>query len=569
MLVDQISFFSLVVIFIFVSVYTRIKKWINESRLINNNPQSIQSLAVPNDKYKLLKTIISSYAAFNSVITCIGFLTETYLYGARLLLNILSITIGYIIAFLLLHPLVYNLDKSIKTPYEYLSQRYNNKLTIRIISALDGILFYILFMALHLWGCSIILSTILPQIPNFYISSAIVGVVATIGSFFEGFNQSLKINLVQLTLLLSGLTAALVSTFSSNKNNKSASELWNLAEQFGRTNFVETSGDIRTRYTIWNQVFSLPIPWVTVHLLMQPSFTKNRSILGKKRSRFILLSHIPIAWLINSLFVFCGIGIFCFYYDNDPISGQRVKNRNQIAPLWIIESLDLYLPSFAGLCLASLFTSSLQVYSIGIWSGTNSVLDTFLYKLPKERKKFYQKVCCIFFGALTVGFSFLFQFAKNSILSLFFVFSNSLNSPILGLFLVSALNPFANWVGVFLAFSLNIGINVWLALGALAFSTLKNQEFSPLFYEKNSTLLTTSNSTVANNFYPTDTVLFYLYSISSIWYCLFSLLFNLIIGSFLSCLYSLIMSKSFDIDNGFKEKRKNYLVKFQDLLIYK
>ncbi len=151
---------------------------------------------------------------------------------------------------------------------------------IKIITALDGILFYIVFMALHLWGFTIILNTILPQIPTF-------------GSLFEGFNQSFKMNTI--VSLLGGLIAALVSTFNSNKNNKSAQELWNLAVQFDRVNFVETSGDLRTRYTIWNQAFSLPIPWVTMHLLMQPSFTKYRSVIGKKRSRFILISHIPIA----------------------------------------------------------------------------------------------------------------------------------------------------------------------------------------------------------------------------------------------------------------------------------
>lgn len=569
MLVDQISFFSLIFIYLFIIIYAKIKKWTIKSRFHTNNVEGVTTQEASNENFKLLKMTLNSYAAFNSVITCIGFLTETYLYGARLLFNILSVTIGYIIAFLILHPLIYNLDKSIKTPYQYLSQRYDNKLIIRIVSALDGIFFYILFMALHLWGCTIILSTILPQIPNFYVSSIIVGALSTFGSLFEGFNQSYKMNLIQVSLLLAGLIAALVSTFNSNKSSKSASELWNLAEQFGRTNFVEKSSDLRTRYTIWNQVFSIPIPWVTVHLLMQPSFTKNRSIPDKKISRFILLSHIPVAWLIISLFVFCGIGMFCFYYDNDPISGQRVKNRNQIAPLWIIESLDLYLPSMAGMCLASLFTNGLQVYSVGIWSGANSILDNFLHKISKKKKKIFQPIFCVIFGALTVGFSLIFQFAKNSILSLFFVFSNSLNSPILGLFLVSALNPFANHVGVVVAFSLYVAINIWLAFGALAFSKLKNQEFIPLIYDKNGTFSTVSNSTVTNDYYPKDSVLFYLYSISSIWYCLFSLLFNLILGSLFSLVYSILKSKSCDVDEKFKEKRKIYLFKSQDLLICK
>ena len=103
-----------------------------------------------------------------------------------------------------------------------------------------------------------------------------------------------------------------------------------------------------------------------------------------------------------------------------------------------------------------------------------------LGKIIKEKTKFYETLFCIIFGGLTIGFSILFQYAKNTILSLFFVFSNSLNSPILGLFLLSVLNCKANYVGAILAFIINVGINIWLALGSLVFSNLKSQEYSPL-----------------------------------------------------------------------------------------
>ena len=57
------------------------------------------------------------------------------------------------------------------------------------------------WIQLRKWGCTIILSTILPQIPNFYVSSIIVGALSTFGSLFEGFNQSYKMNLIQVSLL--------------------------------------------------------------------------------------------------------------------------------------------------------------------------------------------------------------------------------------------------------------------------------------------------------------------------------------------------------------------------------
>ena len=127
-------------------------------------------------------------------------------------------------------------------------------------------------------------------------------------------------------------------------------------------------------------------------------------------------------------------------------------------------------------------------------------------------------------------------------------------------------------------------------------SNLRNQEFSPLVFNQtdfsafnnssdydsadyglynstdfgtfnssdyvNGINLTSSSSSIVNNdLYPKNTILFNLYSISAIWYCLFSLLFNLILGSLFSLIYSLIKSQSIDADKSFDTERKKYLFK--------
>ena len=281
-----------------------------------------------------------------------------------------------------------------------------------------------------------------------------------------------------------------------------------------------------------------------------------------------MLSHLPIVWLVNSLFVFCGIAVFCFYLNNDPITAKRIHNKNQIAVLWIIESCDIYLPSLAGMCLAGLFANGVQVYSTGVWLCANSFLDDVVGPLVKTKTKFIQTFLCILFGAMSIGFSNLFQYAKNTVVSLFFVFSNSLNSPLLGLFMLSVLNPKANFVGALSAFVINVGINIWLALSSLAFSNLKSQDLRPLTLH-NQTYSFVNETLPAHSYHPTDPNLFYLYSISSIWYCLFSLLFNLIFGTLFSFIYSLVKTKSLDADKSFKDRRDKYLFKSEYFFITK
>jgi hypothetical protein len=253
MLIDQIIFFLMVGIYFTITIFTKIKDSFRKSSLKQIDLEKDKEGTKSKNKYENFKFILNSYFSFNSVVIGIGFITETYLYGGRLLLNLLSVSIGYLIAFLIVHPVIYNLDKKIKSPYEYLQYRYGDRKSIRYIAASVGIFFYLLFMSLHLWGCSVILSAILPQIPGLFISSIVIGVFGTLGSLFQGYVQSFKINLIQFLLLLSGLIAAIVISFTSNKDNKSASDLWQIVSLCGRDNFIVSNGDLITRYTIWNQ----------------------------------------------------------------------------------------------------------------------------------------------------------------------------------------------------------------------------------------------------------------------------------------------------------------------------
>lgn len=156
-------------------------------------------------------------------------------------------------------------------------------------------------------------------------------------------------------------------------------------------------------------------------------------------------------------------------------------------------------------------------------------------------------------GLASIPYSVLFQYSKNTMLSLFYIFNNSLNSPILGLFLLSMFNPYANYVGAMTAFLLNLAINLWLVLGSLVFSQTRSQEF------ETSTCSNSTRSTQTINYYPKNEALFLLYSVAPIWYCLFSVLFCFILGSLFSFAYSFVRTGSFDIDHRFRHDRRKYM----------
>jgi hypothetical protein len=292
---------------------------------------------------------------------------------------------------------------------------------------------------------------------------------------------------------------------------------------------------------------------------------------------------------INMTVLVAGLINFIYFFDCDPVQAEKVQNRNQVTSFWIIDTLTKVVPSLAGICLSAIVTFSVVHYSNGICSCSNSLFDDFLLpsmfnKHLKWCKKSTIDILKIFTNSLfivgTVGFSILLHNVPNTIFSLFNIFNDSLNSPIAGLFTLAMFNPYSNHVGAMLAFLIALIKNIWLTIGSLTV-VLKTQELPTNIFNCNGTSLdmdTLLNGTALEELaqfrfnqtamLPNDgdsmnPVLFYLYSMSSIWYCLFDFVFIIVAGSVFSLIWSLVSTRTLDADSHYKEERQKYLFNFR------
>lgn len=264
---DQILFCIVTTVFLVLNVVRLRKK--------SKSAQNRRFLNKLKHMNPLLKTILNFYTIFLSPILFIGFASEAYLVGSQLFGNLFSVSIGYFIAFFIVVPIIYNLDKTIKTPYEYFEKRFNSKVP-RIISALSASCFYFSLSTLFLFGASIVLSTLMPKIP-IWISGLIVGIYSMliVVSKENCFKYSFMTSLFQLGVFLVSVLTAIILTLFFDKQN-SVFDLMNFALVNKKFKLISLDLAMTTRYTIWNQVFALPIPWVVVHCLTASNFAKYR-----------------------------------------------------------------------------------------------------------------------------------------------------------------------------------------------------------------------------------------------------------------------------------------------------
>lgn len=260
------------------------------------------------------KSVVNYCVSFNSAFLIVGSLSEAYLYGVRMYGNILSVFLGYVYSSTLVHPFFYSFKDEISSPYHYFQKRYREKVYMRSIVGGVAMFFYFSFLTLYLWGCTVLFSTLLPEVP-FWLSSVIIGIYSMYGSSIGGFTQSTPTNAFQFFVLVFGLIAAIQITIAKNPNH-SLTELWNLAVNNNRTNFIDTSVDFTTRYTIINQAVSLPMPWCSLLGILLPNYIRYKSVKKKANSRLLFLSNIPFMILVNALVLLAG-GIMCFIFFSD------------------------------------------------------------------------------------------------------------------------------------------------------------------------------------------------------------------------------------------------------------
>lgn len=263
--------------------------------------------------------------------------------------------------------------------------------------------------------------------------------------------------------------------------------------------------------------------------------------------------------LVNSSFWFSGICAFLFFYGCDPVYSGQLMNKNQVSTKWFIDSITTYIRGLSGISLSCLFSFSIYQLSLSLSACSKTLLnDVLLNKCGEKYRTKVKKIVYFILVGLSSVFSFLLSYSKGSILSLFFFFNKTFNSPILGLFLLAVINPYANSFGAVLSFVLCILFEIYCSTLTFYSSALKHVETKPNLdncshYSFNETV----SQSISNS---KDSILIYLVSISSLWFCLASVIFIIVFGSLFSVLYSLVRYGELA---HYSEIRKDYLFSFK------
>lgn len=147
---------------------------------------------------------------FNSAFLIVGGLSESYMYGLKMLPNIAAVMLGYVYSMLITFPFMYSLK--LKSPYDYLMLRYRERRCVKMACLCLAMFYYFSFGSLFLWGCTAIVNIIMPQFISLGVANILLGLYSMSGSFLGGYVQSTRTNIAQFSAVLVGICLAMYFT---------------------------------------------------------------------------------------------------------------------------------------------------------------------------------------------------------------------------------------------------------------------------------------------------------------------------------------------------------------------
>lgn len=168
------------------------------------------------------------------------------------------------------------------------------------------------------------------------------------------------------------------------------------------------------------------------------------SLPSVEAARRALLWNIAGIIVMVTMCCMTGMLLYAKYFDCDPLTTKLVTARDQLVPLLVMENLS-YVPGFAGLFIAGVFSASLSSLSTALNSAAAVVLEDFWKPNAKtilsERKTaFIMRATVFILGIVSVILVSVVQ-RMGGVLQLAMSFTSATFGPLFGLFFIGFFLP--------------------------------------------------------------------------------------------------------------------------------
>ncbi|KAK6482711.1 sodium-coupled monocarboxylate transporter 1-like [Huso huso] len=445
---------------------------------------------------------LSLTASFMSAVTVLGTPSEVYRFGAMFGIFAITYTCVVIISAEIFLPVFYRLG--ITSTYEYLEIRFNK--VIRLCGTVMFIIQTILYTGIVIYAPALALN----QVTGFHLWGAVVstGVVCTFYCTMGGLKAVVWTDVFQVGVMVAGFTSVVIRTVVVQGG---ISPILNDSYHGGRLNFWDFDPNPLRRHTFWTIVFGGTFTWTGIYGVNQAQVQRYISCKTRFHAKMSLYVNLLGLWAILACAVFAGLCLYSVYKDCDPWTANIVPAPDQLMPYLVLDLLRDF-PGVPGLFVACAYSGTLSTVSSSINALAAVTVEDLIkpyFNLSERQLYWTSKGMSLLYGVLCIGMAALASLMGSLLQAALSIFG-MIGGPLLGLFALGILFPWANPTGGLVGLVCGFAVSLWVGIGSQVYSVLP-ESTRPLHLSTAgcnlSSLTVDSNWTAATEMTPLTTTL--------------------------------------------------------------
>ncbi|XP_062555214.1 sodium-coupled monocarboxylate transporter 1 [Armigeres subalbatus] len=491
-------------------------------------------------KMGVIPVSLSLIASFISGISLLGTPTEIYVYGVQYMYIVGGvITMGFIMMYIYL-PVFHNLQ--LTSTYQYLQTRFDKRMRL-----FGSVLFTFATMA---WLPIVIYVPALAfnQVTgvNVHLITPLVCIICIFYTCVGGLKAVVWTDVVQTVLMFGAMMLIIIK---GTHDVGGLSVVMDRASKSGRIEAPDFRFDMTTRHNVYSCVIGGVIYWLKTNAVSQNMIQRYLSLPTLKAAKHALWTFIFGTLFLLGLCCYSGLLIYAKYHDCDPLTTKLAKAKDQLLPLLVMDTLGDY-PGLPGLFVAGVFSAALSSLSTGLNSMSAVVLEDFFK--PFSNRPLSERATVIImrsvvgvFGVICVVLVSVVE-KLGAVLQLSMSLGSVSNGPLLGIFTLGVLVPWATGTGAIIGGTVGLVVMSWIcfraqmaiATGELQFETkpVDTQGCSYHFIPSEPMSMLAINVTAPPQHSIPSEPEFALYHISYLWYTLMGALITIVIAVIISFL---------------------------------
>nr|XP_004665995.1 sodium/iodide cotransporter [Jaculus jaculus] len=403
---------------------------------------------------------LSLAASFMSAVQVLGVPAEAARYGLKFVWMCVGQLLNSLLTAALFLPVFYRLG--VTSTYQYLELRFSRP--VRLCGTLQYLVATTLYTGIVIYAPALILNQVTGL--DIWASLLSTGVICTLYTTVGGMKAVVWTDVFQVVVMLSGFFVILA------RGSVLLGGPWTvlrLAQNHSRINLMDFDPDPRSRYTVWTFLVGGTLVWLSMYGVNQAQVQRYVACRTERKAKLALLVNQLGLFLIVSSAACCGIVMFVFYRDCDPLLTGRISAPDQYMPLLV---LDIFkdLPGIPGLFLACAYSGTLSTASTSINAmAAVTVEDLIKPQMPNLAPKklvIISKGLSLIYGSACLIVAALSSLLGGGVLQGSFTVMGVVSGPLLGAFVLGMLLPACNTPGVLSGLVTGLALSLWVSLGA-------------------------------------------------------------------------------------------------------